>query len=58
MEVGESKIVYETDTLTKLVVHRPYRQGKNLKNIYEIKKNFQIFIEAGPRRYTPTHLIY
>ncbi|MBU4451641.1 MAG: hypothetical protein KJ851_02485, partial [Nanoarchaeota archaeon] len=41
---------------TEVYVIRPSELPKNLKNKYDIKKNFQIWLKEGTREFRPNHL--
>ncbi len=41
---------------TEIYVIRPSELPKNLKNKYDVKKNFQIWLTEGTREFRPNHL--
>jgi len=52
----DKKIILCEDKDIQLYVIRPSKLPKRLKNAYDIKKNFQIWLREGEREFRPNHL--
>jgi len=55
LEFDQKKVLC-TDGNVQLFVIRPSKLPKKLKNEYDIKKNFQIWLKEGEREFRPNHL--
>src|SRR3989344_836840 len=56
LRIGETKTIYKLDDI-ELYVHRPEKIGRSVKQTYDIKKNFQIFMKKpGHNDFKPNHL--
>jgi len=52
----DKKEVLCTDENVQLFVIRPSKLPKKLKNAYDVKKNFQIWLKEREREFRPNHL--
>src|SRR3990167_5898753 len=55
LEFDQKKVLC-TDENVQLFVIRPSKLPKKLKNAYDVKKNFQIWLKDGEREFRPNHL--
>ena len=55
LEFDQKKVLC-TDENVQLFVIRPSKLPKKLKNAYDVKKNFQIWLKEGEREFRPNHL--
>jgi len=55
LEFDQKKVLC-TDGNVQLFVIRPSKLPKKLKNEYDVKKNFQIWLKEGEREFRPNHL--
>ena len=55
LEFDQKKVLC-TDGNVQLFVIRPSKLPKKLKNAYDVKKNFQIWLKEGEREFKPNHL--
>jgi len=52
LEFDKEKIIFEEDNI-ELFIIRPSVLPKRLKNTYDLKKNFQIWLKEGERKFRP-----
>ena len=56
IKIGETKTIYKLGNV-ELYVHRPEKVGRSVKQTYDLKKNFQIFMKKpGHNDFKPNHL--
>src|SRR3989344_2734308 len=57
LEFDQKKVLC-TDGNVQLFVIRPSKLPKKLKNAYDVKKNFQIWLKEGERNFEPKTLFF
>jgi len=56
LEFDTKKVLCTDDEGIQLFVIRPSKLPKRLKNVYDVNKNFQIWLKEGEREFRPNHL--
>jgi len=56
LEFDKKKVLCTDEEGIEIYVIRPSKLPKRLKNDYDVKKNFQIWLKEGEREFRPNHL--
>jgi hypothetical protein len=56
LEFDKKKVICKDENGVELYLLRPSQVNKRLRNKYDLKKNFQIWLKEGSREFRPNHL--